>query len=33
VKKYLAKYPNFFGGIRDLLPVVYNSKSKYCQAN
>jgi hypothetical protein len=33
VKKYLAKYPNFFDGIRNLLPVVRNNKSKYCQSN
>jgi hypothetical protein len=33
VKKYLARYPNFFGGIRNLLPVIHNSQSKYCQPN
>jgi|SRR5580704_3277782 hypothetical protein len=33
VKNYLAKNPNFFGGIRNLLTVVHNSKSKYCQLN
>jgi hypothetical protein len=32
VKKYLAEYPNFFGGIRNLLPVVKNNKSEYCQS-
>jgi len=30
VKKYLAEYPNFFGGIRNLLPAIKNSKSAYC---
>ena len=30
VKKYLAQYPNFFDGIRRLLPVINNSKSSYC---
>ena len=33
VKKYLRRTLNFFGGIRDLLPVIHNSKSKYCQLN
>ena len=31
VKKYLAEYPNFFNGIRGLLPVINNSKSSYCK--
>ena len=30
IKKYLAEYPNFFGGVRSLLLVVKNSKSSYC---
>jgi hypothetical protein len=30
VTQYIAKYPDFFGGIRSLLPVVRNSKSPYC---
>jgi hypothetical protein len=30
VKKYVAKYPNFFTGIRSLLPVVSKSTSEYC---
>jgi hypothetical protein len=31
VKKYLAQYPNFFDGIRSLVPVINNSKSAYCK--
>jgi len=33
VQKYVAKYPNSFSGIRNLLPVVSNNKSEYCQSN
>ena len=30
VQKYLVDYPNFFGGLRTLIPVVKNNKSAYC---
>jgi hypothetical protein len=31
IKKYLAQYPNFFDGVRSLLPVINNGKSSYCK--
>jgi hypothetical protein len=30
VQKYLAEYPNFFVGLRSLIPVIKNNKSTYC---
>ena len=30
VKKYLAAYPTYFRGFRDLLTVTKNSKSSFC---
>ena len=30
VKKYLAAYPTYFRGFRDLLTVIKNSKSSFC---
>jgi hypothetical protein len=31
VKRYLAQYPRYFGGFRDLATVIKNSKSPLCQ--
>jgi hypothetical protein len=31
VKKYLAEYPKYFGGFRDLLTAITNSKSPSCK--
>lgn len=33
VKTYVAKYPNFFSGIENLLSVLSKSKGEYCQSN
>ena len=30
VQNYLAKYPNFFHGFRELLPAIKTSQSSYC---
>ena len=32
VKKYLAEYPRYFGGFRDLLDVVANNKNPLCRS-
>src|SRR5262245_53285725 len=31
VTKYLGQYPNYFGGFRDLLTIIKNSKSSSCR--
>ena len=31
VKKYLAAYPTYFAGFRDLLTVIKNSQSSFCR--
>jgi hypothetical protein len=31
VTKYLAQYPSYFGGFRELLAVIENSKSPRCR--
>jgi hypothetical protein len=33
VKEYVAKYSNFFSGIRNLFPAVSKSKSEYYHLN
>jgi hypothetical protein len=30
VQKYLVQYPDFFDGLRNLIPVIKNNKSPYC---
>ena len=30
VQKYLAEYPDFFDGLRNLIQVIDNNKSPYC---